>query len=466
MSMPRNITVNCSKCGKSLTATMFVSVNSDYSNDLAMQIMSGELFDVKCPRCQFVSHLEYDFLYHDMHNRAMIWVVHKNSPDYESKLSEIRSTQKLPYKTLRIVEDMNALKEKVSCLESKRDDRIIELCKVFTVYDLLSKHPDFDFADAFYTAASGKEMIYLFGNDGKEMCCELPDKLYHVLQEAYENSPYAAQFNGDYAIVDYAWAEAILLPLMKAKTEGVDATTEKKASEPKTVVAPKTKVICPKCNSGLPEDSEFCHMCGTKLSAATTSEPSQTEQEKQSQADIERKRIEQIQYERDLAIQKRIAVTEAANRRKKIIKRIVICIVAAIIAAGIIKIVIDSVHNSELRNFATEKMNDDYTKVYADVVSIEPEYFVYTSYNNGRYDISEIVCRCVTVEGKRIWATVDIWEYPGGSSIEEHNEPQFYSKSNPKRIVGSVTTAKKVMDELAGEIGNVFVLDVSERINK
>lgn len=101
MSMPRKITVNCSKCGKPLTATMFVSVNSDYSDDLAMQIMSGALFDVKCPHCQSISHLEYDFLYHDMNNGGMIWVVHKNSPDYESGISEVRTTQKLPYKTLR-----------------------------------------------------------------------------------------------------------------------------------------------------------------------------------------------------------------------------------------------------------------------------------------------------------------------------------------------------------------------------
>ncbi|MBQ7320919.1 MAG: hypothetical protein IJW99_02365 [Clostridia bacterium] len=83
-------------------------------------------------------------------------------------------------------------------------------------------------------------------------------------------------------------------------------------------------------------------------------------------------------------------------------------------------------------------MSEDYTNVYADVVSMEPEYFVYTSYNNGPYSISEIVCKCVTVEGKTIWAVVFMWEYPGGSSIEENNKPRYYSKENPKRIFGIV----------------------------
>lgn len=267
MSLPRKMTVNCSKCGKPLTATVFESVNSDYADNLAMQIMSGELFDVKCPHCQFVSHLEYDFLYHDMKNGAMIWVVHKNSPNYASKISEVRTTQKLPYKTLRIVEDMNALKEKVSCLEHKRDDRIIELCKVFTTLNLLSQKPDFDFRNAFYTAISGKDMIFLYDNDDNEMCCELPKKAYEYLKELYYNSQYAAQFDDNYAIVDYAWAEEILTPLLQAESDRIDAANE--TGEPEAVEPIPEKVICPKCNSELPEDSEFCQYCGSKIAVVS-----------------------------------------------------------------------------------------------------------------------------------------------------------------------------------------------------
>ena len=267
MSLPRKMTINCSKCGKPMTATVFDSVNSDYAPDIATQITSGKLFDVECPHCKFVSHLEYDFLYHDIKNSAMIWVVHKNSPNYINKISEIRATPKLPHKTLRIVEDMNALKEKVSCLEHKRDDRIIELCKVFTMLNLLSQKPNFDFRNAFYTVISGRDMIYLYDHDNDEMCCELPSQAYEHLGERYFNSPYAEQFDSNYAIVDYAWAEEILAALLQAEHSRIDTAEE--SSDTGTDEPASAKVICAKCNSELPEDSEFCQYCGSKIIAVS-----------------------------------------------------------------------------------------------------------------------------------------------------------------------------------------------------
>ena len=59
-----------------------------------------------------------------------------------------------------------------------------------------------------------------------------------------------------------------------------------------------------------------------------------------------------------------------------------------------------------------------------------------------------------------------MWEYPGGSSIEENNKPQYYSKENPKRIFGKVTTSGQVMDKLEDSIGDVLVFRVTQRIGK
>lgn len=125
MSIPMNMTVKCSKCGNPISVTAFQSVNTDYAEDIAEQIISGDLFNARCAKCGFGSHLEYDMLYHDMKHMAMIWVVHKESPEYTSRVAEARATDFIPYKTTRIVEGMNALREKVACLERNRDDRIM-----------------------------------------------------------------------------------------------------------------------------------------------------------------------------------------------------------------------------------------------------------------------------------------------------------------------------------------------------
>ena len=71
MSIPKKMTVKCSKCGAEIDVTVFESVNTDFAEDITEQIISGDLFNAKCDKCGFVSHLEYDVLYHDVKHGAM-----------------------------------------------------------------------------------------------------------------------------------------------------------------------------------------------------------------------------------------------------------------------------------------------------------------------------------------------------------------------------------------------------------
>lgn len=269
MSMPRQITVNCSKCGKPLTATVFESINTDFGENVPSKIINGELFNVECPHCKSVSHLEYDILYHDLIHGAMVWVVHKNSLAYSSKISEIRTTAMPPYKMLRIVEDMNALKEKVSCLEAGRDDRVIELCKVFISRKLSTQDSDFQFRNAFYTAIDEKERIHFFDHDGNNQCWDLSDDVYDTLSDLYNGSTDAKQFDSKYPVVDFAWAEDFLLPLLEIATSNPDENK-------KVNIDDANYLVCPHCNSKLPFDSDFCQYCGKKVTTSVSSTAAET----------------------------------------------------------------------------------------------------------------------------------------------------------------------------------------------
>ena len=271
MSLPKKMIVKCTKCGAEIEATVFESVNTDYAPDITKQIISGELFSVKCERCGFASNLEYDILYHDIKHRTMIWVGHDNLPEYATKVSELKNSANiLGYKNTRIVKNMNELRQKVACLENGRDDKIVELCKVFITYNLLAQQPEFEFNNAFYTNYLGKEWIFLYDKEGQELACELTDNTYSMLYDMYYNSEYASKKQEHYEIVDYDWAENILQLLLKQEAEKIDAKNAVKLTVGEEPIKTEKKVICPRCNQMLPDDSEFCHYCGTPIVQQTT----------------------------------------------------------------------------------------------------------------------------------------------------------------------------------------------------
>lgn len=318
MSLPKQMTVRCSKCGTEMDVTVFESVNTDYAEDIVEQITSGNLFNAKCDKCGFVSHLEYDVLYHDVKHGAMIWVLHNNSPEYSDRVAELRNSANiLGYKTTRIVSNMNELRQKVACLENGRDDRIIELCKVFIAYNLLSQQPNFAFNNAFYTTFLSKERVFLYDKNGQELSCELTDETYALLCEMYYNSEYASEFESYYALVDYDWAEKILQVLLKREAEKIDAKNTVRSAATKNETPAKKRVVCPKCKQILPEDSVFCPYCGTSLSV-----PLQTDKTSST-------------YRPDNSVQ----VAEKTSPKKSKKKPVIITIVVALIlvlAFGII----------------------------------------------------------------------------------------------------------------------------------
>lgn len=176
--------------------------------------------------------------------------------------------------------------------------------------------------------------------------------------------------------------------------------------------------------------------------------------------------------ERNLATQKRIGTTITANKRKKKKIAIIISIVVIIQAIIIAMAISADTYHGQLRNFATETMEDSFTNVYADVVFIEPKFYTYEKstsayervFGNDSKKVEKLICRCKTVEGKFIWVTFFYQDYPGSNysrNIDDYNT-LTYSFQSPMRLIGKVDTANQVYDGLVLSLGDVFVLVVRD----
>lgn len=72
MSSPRNHIIQCPQCGARGEFTVWDSVNPSVTPNMKAKIISGELFQWRCPQCGRVWDINYPMLYHDMPNRQLI----------------------------------------------------------------------------------------------------------------------------------------------------------------------------------------------------------------------------------------------------------------------------------------------------------------------------------------------------------------------------------------------------------
>ena len=161
--------------------------------------------------------------------------------------------------------------------------------------------------------------------------------------------------------------------------------------------------------------------------------------------------------------EKRISVQEKREQKNKIIIfGIVIAILAILLTISIINSSTTNAYNNELRNMAIDEMDEHFTNVYADVVSIEPIYSAW--HGSGSSWTEYTVCKCKTVEGKTVWVYMYYMDFPNWIKYQSENDstPVTYSKTHPMRLSGRMDTSKDVADLFVKNEGDVFVLYVEE----
>jgi len=248
MSISQTNIFVCQNCNTTLRTRTWKSINTNLRETIPIEIISGSLFNIKCPNCGSITKLLYPLLYHDLHHKSMIWLLPFDTDNYDKMLSDIKQMTIPSGYSTRLVHTVDELREKVSALESGRDDRLIELCKIHFTKTVFKNTPELIGSKSFYLYSSGKETISFVDSDSSKRSFVFKDSLYEAQYDRYS----AFIQNTNLCIfpeVSSTWAESII----REYNSSSGIATIDSAS------------YCYKCGKPLVADGSFCSYCGTAV---------------------------------------------------------------------------------------------------------------------------------------------------------------------------------------------------------
>lgn len=199
--------VRCPDCGKENKFLMHTSINLTHNPELRDQILSQRVFNYKCD-CGCNTHVFYPVLVHNMDNKFMVQFCDSSHfDDYKDNFKKLIEKDPLnamkDYK-FRIVDKPFELTEKVLILESKYDDRVIEVLKEM----MIASSPNQEIAYLIYAKDKEKGNVFLCLNQNNTLIGMMPfrDELYDSVlgmfgSEAMKDTNY---------VINQEWAREFL----------------------------------------------------------------------------------------------------------------------------------------------------------------------------------------------------------------------------------------------------------------
>ena len=139
MSIIKEASAPCSKCGEKQVIRIYRSINVSEDPQLKEKVRNGSLFLWECPHCGQVNLAKYETLYHDPAARLMVWLLPEGDISETQMKAITMHTKAMGGYTLRRVTDMGSLMEKVLIHDAGLDDVVLEMCKYVTKMEMISK---------------------------------------------------------------------------------------------------------------------------------------------------------------------------------------------------------------------------------------------------------------------------------------------------------------------------------------
>lgn len=214
MSIINEALAPCSKCGQQHKVIVYKSINISDNPELKAKVADGSLFLWECPHCGQMNLAKYETLYHDPEGKLMIWLIPSGEISEAQMQAITMHTKAMGGYTLRRVNDMGTLMEKVLVAEAGLDDMVLEMCKYVTKLEMLQKSVSAEQKDEFMASTfhfyrcegEGDERIltFMYALDGQMLGVNIGWNVYQDCSGILDRNPQIRPEEG-FAKIDAEW---------------------------------------------------------------------------------------------------------------------------------------------------------------------------------------------------------------------------------------------------------------------
>ena len=219
MSIINEALAPCSKCGQQHKVIVYRSINISENPELKPKVKDGSLFLWECPHCGQVNLAKYETLYHDPAARLMVWLIPAGEISESQMKAITMHTKAMGGYTLRRVNDMGSLMEKVLISDAGLDDVVLEMCKYVTKLEMAQKSVAAEQKEEFLASnfhfyrseGEGDERIltFMYALDGQMLGVNIGWNVYQDCAGILERNPQIRPEDG-FAKVDADWLSSVL----------------------------------------------------------------------------------------------------------------------------------------------------------------------------------------------------------------------------------------------------------------
>ena len=214
MSIINEALAPCCKCGEQQKVTIYKSINIADNPELKDKVRDGSLFLWECPHCGQVNLAKYETLHHDPAQKLMVWLMPSGEISETQMHAITMHTKAMGGYTLRRVNDMGSLMEKVLIKDAGLDDVVLEMCKYVTKLEMVQKSVPAEQKEEFMAAnfhfyrceGEGDERIitFMYGLAGQMLGVNVGWNVYQDCSGILERNPQIKPADG-FSRIDADW---------------------------------------------------------------------------------------------------------------------------------------------------------------------------------------------------------------------------------------------------------------------